>query len=427
MNTPRTYKNGASPTTRDMSQVKSRVQQRREKLQIYTRHMIPPGQYLLYRFHERDKDYRYMLNFLSTNAQKQQMQAVLNDQSWKVVLDNKWLFYLHYRQFDLALPEVYGIYEPGTGFRRTGEALADAQDLRTFLQEVKPSALVAKPLGGIMGKEVLILNELQYADTTINATTNTGQQLTFDELSELLNRRPNVRYYMNGGYKLDLAGYLLQEKIEQHSFLNELAPYTTNTIRVVTLLDRNNKVNILFTILRLGRRGNMADNWDRGGVSVAIDQATGTLGSGVLKPKYGGQWLEVHPDSQQRFTGQTLPFWSEVIELCTKAARFSPHVRSIGWDVALTPQGPVLIEGNPDWDLAMVQVHTHGLLQPDVRQKLAEFGLQFPEGELPPFSVRQWWSRLREQYRDFAFLSPGVIAPIRALVGSYLRDFKQWL
>lgn len=416
-----------SATTRRSDHVKDRRQQRREMLTLYARNMIPPGHYRLYRFNTCDKDYRYMLNFLSTNAQKQQMQAALNDPAWKVVLDNKWLFYLHYRRFGLALPEVYGIYEQGTGFRSTGQSLASTEDLRSFLQEVKPPALVAKPLGGIMGKDVLILSELRYADDTITAVTNTGQALTFEQLADILGRRPTVRYYMNGGYRLDLPGYLLQEKIQQHPFIRELAPYTTNTIRVVTFLDHQNDVNILFTILRLGRRGNMADNWDRGGISVAVDKETGVLGAGVLKPKYGGQWLEVHPDSQVRFAGQVVPYWREIIDLCSRAARVSPRVRSIGWDVALTPQGPMLIEGNPDWDLAMVQVHTDGLLQPEIRAKLAEFGLRFPEGELPSISIREWLTRLREQYRDFAFSAPKGTWPLRALIGAYLNDFKEWL
>jgi hypothetical protein len=38
----------------------------------------------------------------------------------------------------------------------------------------------------------------------------------------------------------------------------------------------------------------------------------------------------------------------------------------------------------------MVQVHTDGLLQPDVRRQLASFGIKFPAGALPPISLREW-------------------------------------
>jgi len=211
-----------------------------------------------------------------------------------------------------------------------------------------------------------------------------------------------VRFYTTG-YELDLTGYLLQAKLQQHQFMSEIAPWTTNTIRVVTFLDQNNDVDVQFTIVRLGRRGNVADNWDAGGISVHVDPATGVMGSGVLKPKYGGQWMETHPDSGVRFAGRAIPHWDEVLSICTRAARLTPKMRSIGWDVALTPDGPVIIEGNPDWDLAMVQVHTDGLLQPDVRAKLAHFGLTYPEGKLPPISVRGWSARVMELYRGQMF------------------------
>lgn len=379
---------------------KSQAQQRREMRQLYARCLLKPEEYQLYRFYEPDKDYRYMLNFLPNNALRNKFRVTLNDQNWKVVLDNKWLFHLHYQQFGLPLPQVYGIYDPSGGFADSGQSLSNAESLKELLLRQRPSTLVIKPLGGIMGKRLMIFSSIDYSGDEIRALTNTGETLSFAEIIKILDQPPNVRYYMSGGYQLNLTGYLLQERLSQHPFLSALAPSTTNTIRVVTFLDQHNQVDIQFTILRLGRQGNTADNWDRGGISVAVNPATGVLGQGVLKPKYGGTWTEVHPDTGVRFTGQQLPYWDEVIALCRKAAEVTPKVRSIGWDVALTPDGPVLIEGNPDWDLHMVQVHSNGLLQPDVRAKLAAFGLRFPEERLPAISVKDWWVRLREQSRE---------------------------
>ena len=74
------------------------------------------------------------------------------------------------------------------------------------------------------------------------------------------------------------------------------------------------------------------------------------LGTGVLKPKYGAQRVEVHPDSGVRFTGLQVPFWNEVLELCRGAARICPNLRSIGWDIAIAPGGPMIIEANHKWD-----------------------------------------------------------------------------
>jgi len=383
--------------------LKSAAQQRAELLQLITTCRLTPTEYRLYGFDRRDKDYRYMMNFMTVDAQKSEFRNAVNDPKWKGILDNKWLFHLHYEQFGIPLPTLHGIYDPGVGFTRSGRPLASTEDLRSFLLEVRPSTLVIKPLGGIMGWRITILSEITYEGDEVSAVTNTGARLTFDELAEKMNRPLNVRYYQSGGYELKHSGFLLESKVRQHDFLNAIAPYTTNTFRVVTFLNHAGNVDVHFTLLRLGREGKVADNWDKGGVGVMVDPSSGTLGEGVLKPKYGGRWLRSHPDSGVEFTGLQVPHWDEIIALCTRAAKVTPNVRSIGWDVALTPTGPVLIEGNPDWDLQMVQVHTQGYLQPAVRAELAHFGLVFPEGKLPPVSLRKWYTYLVERRRRRRF------------------------
>lgn len=387
--------------------MKGRGQQKRERLQLASRCLLKPMEYELYGFNRRGRDYPYMLNFMTIYALRNQFRGALNDPNWKVVLDNKWIFHSHYEPFGIPLPEAYGVYDSGRGFTSTGEPLGSREDLHRLLQETRPPALVVKPLGGIMGKQVLIFNELRYPDGDIEAVTNTGSILSFSELAATLDRPASVRYYMVGGYELATSGYLLEKKLEQHELLNRIAPYTTNTIRVVTFLDHAGQVHIHFTVLRLGREGNVADNWDRGGLSVAVDPETGVLGDGVLKPKYGGQWMQSHPDSGVRFTGMQIPGWKEILAICSRAARVTPGVRSVGWDVALTPTGPVIIEGNPDWDLPMVQVHTDGFLQPAIREQLSHFGLTFPENSLPSVPPGDWWTFLKERRRSRAFYKRG--------------------
>ena len=376
--------------------LKSESQQRRERRELYLRCILTGDEYELYGFNRRDVDYSYMMNFLTIHDLRNSFRPALNDTAWKAVLDNKWFFQVHCERLGIQLPRTYGVYQPGSGHDVHGRRLGTPQALRAFLEEIRPASLVIKPLGGIMGHGILILSELRYEGGSISAVTNTGRKLQFDEIAAKLDSPPNVVYQMTN-YRLDLPGYILQDKVTQHPFLNNIAPHTTNTMRIVTFVDRSDKVHIQFAILRAGRRGNTADNWEQGGVSIGIDLATGVLGRGVLKPKYGGHWLESHPDSGVVFRGMQVPYWSEVIDLCTRAAIGSPGLRTVGWDVALTPEGPVLIEGNPDWDLPMVQVHSRGLLQPDVRKQLAEFGLSFPEGGLPPISVRKWRERRRDK------------------------------
>ena len=49
------------------------------------------------------------------------------------------------------------------------------------------------------------------------------------------------------------------------------------------------------------------------------------------------------------YSGLIVPYWREVTELANKAAMLSPENRSVGWDIAITANGPELIEGNHNW------------------------------------------------------------------------------
>lgn len=369
--------------------LKSIARQRREQRELFLHCFLSRTEYELYGFGRIDRDYPYMLNFLSIHAIRNRFRLILNDNSWKGVLDNKWFFHLHFSRLGFPIPETYGVYLPGSGLSMTGGRLGCRAELRALLDELRPPTLVIKPVGGIMGHGLMILSELQYGADGITAVTSGGEVLSFDDIAAKLDSPADVHYRMRN-YELHLPGYIIQSRLQQHPFLNSIAPYTTNTVRIVTLLDADNNVRVHFSILRAGRRGSAADNWDRGGISIAIDPVSGVLGKGVLKPKYGSRRVEAHPDSGVRFAGLQMPFWNEVLDLCSRAARVTPNLRSVGWDVAITSDGPVLVEGNPDWDLPMVQVHTDGLLQPHVRRQLAGFGITFPEHTLPPISLREW-------------------------------------
>jgi hypothetical protein len=53
-----------------------------------------------------------------------------------------------------------------------------------------------------------------------------------------------------------------------------------------------------------------------------------------------------HPDSGEAFHGIKLPFRQETFSLLKGIAILFPGCEIIGWDIALTPDGPVIVEGN---------------------------------------------------------------------------------
>ena len=267
----------------------------------------------------------------------------------------------------------------------------------------RPPSIVIKPVGGTMGQGVLVADAIDYRPDGLRMVGADGRTLDASDLRAWLSGdryasyRSDLRTWVaadrSGGYR----GFLVQEKVEQHPFLERLCPYTLNTIRVVTFRPPEGEVEVDFSVLRLGRAGNMVDGWLRGGVSVPVDADTGALGVGRLAPRHGDRDVDTHPDTGARFTGLEVPHWEEVVALCRAAARVTPGIRSAGWDVALAPEGPVLMEANPVWNLEMVQVHGDGYLQAELRERLRPFGVRLPE-RLPRVN-RRLWDDLRRSIR----------------------------
>ena len=59
-----------------------------------------------------------------------------------------------------------------------------------------------------------------------------------------------------------------------------------------------------------------------------------------------GMYFDMHPDTCTPFINFRVPYFDEAIALCKKAAKIRPDMRYVGWDVGITPTGPVLVEGN---------------------------------------------------------------------------------
>lgn len=156
--------------------------------------------------------------------------------------------------------------------------------------------------------------------------------------------------------------FLVQKTLKQHDEINKIFSKSINTIRIVTVYNKNtNKVEVLSAVLRVGTGNNNVDNWAAGGLSIGINLDNGTLHKyGFYKPGFGTK-VESHPDSNVIFDGYQLPFFDEVVGIVKRLHFYLKNVHSIGWDVAITPQGPCVIEGNDNWEISLMQACDHGL------------------------------------------------------------------
>ena len=138
-----------------------------------------------------------------------------------------------------------------------------------------------------------------------------------------------------------------------------------NTLRLVTVFSKKeNTVIPLSAVMRVGAHGNVVDNWAAGGLAIGVDMVNGCLqGDGFYKHGQGTR-TRVHPDSNVLFDGYRIPFFHEAIIEATQLHRHLLPIMVIGWDIAITPDGPLFVEGNDNMEISINQEVNGGLREP---------------------------------------------------------------
>ncbi|MCK6065382.1 MULTISPECIES: sugar-transfer associated ATP-grasp domain-containing protein [Microbacterium] len=134
---------------------------------------------------------------------------------------------------------------------------------------------------------------------------------------------------------------LLEQVIQQHPDLAAVCPGTVNTTRVTAFFD-GTTTHILAMAQKFGR-GAVSDQMTFGGFYTMLDDDGHAVGAGYDSH---GHVHEHHPDSGFRIADFQLPMMDEVRAFVDRVARVVPQVQYVGWDIVVTPTGPVLVEGN---------------------------------------------------------------------------------
>ena len=142
--------------------------------------------------------------------------------------------------------------------------------------------------------------------------------------------------------------YVLQRCLANHPTLEEIAKGALASIRVVTLLSGDsNCPRVALPLLLMPGENALVSNYRYHGLIAGIDPETGTLGGAMANDaRIDAPPIKHHPRTGAPILGTRLPFWNEVLELAVSAHKRFPGVVVVGWDLAITEHGPVLIEGN---------------------------------------------------------------------------------
>lgn len=148
--------------------------------------------------------------------------------------------------------------------------------------------------------------------------------------------------------------YILEELLRNHPDIAKLNPHALNTLRIVTITDKDKNVHLLCTVIRIGGSGSIIDNLSQGGIVCPIDAQTGKICQHGID--LWGKKFTHHPESHIELSNYQIPLWQQVINTVKEAATKTDGVRYVGWDIAVTSDGRVeIIEANPSPGVQLLQ------------------------------------------------------------------------
>ena len=180
-----------------------------------------------------------------------------------------------------------------------------------------------------------------------------GQEMSSVALSEKMQQfaargASQLTFLIGSSFGLDedlkkKGADVIEEVVIQHPDMNRINPGSVNTIRVYTVLS-DGVSNMVYACIRMGNSDRPVDNINAGGMYSPIDLETGKIACAACDKQR--IVYERHPRSGCLLKGYQIPYWDKVMDICREAAHKVPQMGYIGWDVAITKDGPLFIEAN---------------------------------------------------------------------------------
>ncbi|WP_081619706.1 sugar-transfer associated ATP-grasp domain-containing protein [Thioalkalivibrio sp. ALE12] len=263
------------------------------------------------------------------------LQHAVNSPSAAMCRD-KLLFHSHCSAHYLPVPQLLAVLSRHGSRDAGGGAVITPEQWHSLVKEQLPESFIAKPRHGRQGCDVRLLGVAHTVRTDASPTEQVVHALK--ELSETNDEQ------------------ILEGRLDVHERVATLTgTRALSTVRVFSWVTREGKPEILDAYFRAIVGDRLTDNVTdfRTGLYTGNIVASPELQSGILSRAWaynsngiGYRWVDRHPGTRALIVGFPLPWWQETRALVSRAALCFMPIRTIGWDVALTPKGPVLIEAN---------------------------------------------------------------------------------
>ena len=320
-----------------------------EMLVLQLRYSIGPGFYHAARLWRRDIPFRDKTRYLVGHRY---LKAVgkINNPAYHKLSQHKVAEKALLTMFSIPTTEFHGYYHPYGGRTTDGSPLTSADEFLALVEKHAIPAMAIKMPEGSCSTGFDIIDM---------AGINGGRIF-----SRSLNREITAADYLAQKCReFKDQGIVMEAVIHQHPDMAALNDSSVNTVRM-WVRQSGPEVRVKSALLKIGHPESLADTSTTGGLVVPVRLSDGTPGKPHFRPPPAGEMSGERFD-RRLLEGFTLPRWQESLELARSCLPVFPNLDFAGMDVAITADGPLIVELNVQPDCrhaARVGIPTADLL-----------------------------------------------------------------
>lgn len=294
---------------------------------------ISPGDYYTYRLFEPEISAQEKQKFVGWRTECEL--DALNDPRWHCLGLDKILMYGLFTECGLRVPETRAIYLDGRHrFLRGAASLTSKSELHEWLRNSTSYPFFSKPSASGFGRGAFFAISHDQASDTI----------LFRDGS-----RVAVTEFCHDFRDIEHLGYLFQAPVKPDESLVPLIGNIPSSLRLMILMDEIEGPLLHRAFWKLPTGYNMCDNFNSGktgNLAAAICHESGAVVRVITGIGLELTEAEIHPDTGVKLKSVAVPDWAGLKEFAFKAALTLPKLRFQQWDIALSNEGPLILEVN---------------------------------------------------------------------------------
>ncbi len=144
-------------------------------------------------------------------------------------------------------------------------------------------------------------------------------------------------------YKRQLGAGVAEPYIRQHPAMAAFNPQAVNILRFYSVCSPAGAY-LFAPVLTVADLQDIS-NGSQDALTAMVDIRSGVVLTDAVDQNNVVDYA-AHPVTGAVFKGARIPFWEETLAMLSRAVPLAEKISNVGWDVALTERGPLLIEAN---------------------------------------------------------------------------------